>query len=154
MKDTPSPAAICLSHIEQDAYRSRVIAFHRQCIYSVISLMFLFTPKEMFMRPIKLPFISSPTAWIDSEVVCLWLDYTWRSSYAISFALLCLTGGIILTFHFITALYSLVCHLWLKWRKQQTEWKTEWNECIESLQRVWRSSSADGVWASAFPSGF
>ncbi len=36
MKDTLSPAAICLSHIEQDAYRSRVIAFHRQCIYSVI----------------------------------------------------------------------------------------------------------------------
>ncbi len=86
-----------------------------------------------FMRPIKLAFISSPTAWIDSEVVCLWLDYTWcytcSSSYAISFAL-CLTGGgggIILTFHFITALYSLLCHLWLKNNKL--------NECIKSHPR-------------------
>lgn len=106
-------AACCLSHIEQDACRcrSRVIAFHRQCIYSIISLTFLFTPKEMFMRPIKQAFISSPTAWIDSEVVCLWLDYAWRSSYSICFALLCLRVVNLLSLSFLPSTSLLLCIL-------------------------------------------
>lgn len=118
-------AACCLSHTEQDTCRcrSRVIAFHRQCIYSIISLTFLFTPKEMFMQPIKQAFISSPTAWIDSEVVCLWLDYAWRSSYSICFALLCLRVVNLLSLSFLPSTSLLLCilrtallGLWLKWR--------------------------------------
>lgn len=137
-------AACCLSHIEQDACRcrSRVIAFHRQCIYSIISLTFLFTPKEMFMRPVKQAFISSPTTWIDSEVVCLWLDYAWRSSYSICLALLCLRVVNLLSLSFLPSMSLLLCilrtallGLWLKWRGKKMNWKkTDWNECILSHQ--------------------
>lgn len=76
-------AACCLRYSEMPA-DWRFIAFHSLYIYSIISQTFLFTPKEMFGRAIKQDFISSPTTLIDSEVICLWFDYTWRTGYSIS----------------------------------------------------------------------
>lgn len=166
-------AACCLFRIEQclRINWSRVIAFHRQCIYSIIFLTFLFTPKELFMRPIKQAFISLPTAWIDSEVVRLWLDYTWSSSYSICVALLCLRVVNLASLSFLPSTSILLCILrtallgfWLKLRKKlsgklngmsvshrTSEIKVR--QKTSPIQRVWHSSSADGVRVSAFPSG-
>jgi len=93
-----------LSRIEQDTCRSTDQELLHFTFYKYLFHNFLFTPKELFMRPIKQAFISLPTAWIDSEVARLLLDYSWRSSYFVCFALLCLRGCVFII-SFINCLY-------------------------------------------------